>query len=231
MAAFEFLSLPSEIRIEIYQLAFGTGKVIIEAKTEDDSASLIPKHSRARNPVQRSSQLLRVSRAILDEARPVLYANTTFHILAGGFAGKLPLKLTDGHEFAPFVKNLIWQLDCDMLKHHYAEDVRLDTAQIAQWNSFELRCRAESWRDSFLGEWCDREAFVAGREQVINYARMFASAMSDPSCLELEMVEDRSQLGRGRVIVKLNRARSNVQPEHRLTTDHLPIEHGIQYMT
>ncbi|KAK5055361.1 hypothetical protein LTR84_013111 [Exophiala bonariae] len=227
MAAFEFLSLPSEIRIEIYHLAFGHGKVILEAKTEDDSGCLIPKDSKARSPAQRSSQFLRVSRAILDEARPILYANTTFHVLAGGFAGKLPLKLTDGHVFAPYVKNLIWQMDCDMLKHHYPEDVRLDTAQIAQWNSFELRCRAESWRDSFLGEWCDREAFVAGREQVINYARIFALAMRDPSCLELDMVEDRSQLGRGRVIVKLSRARANVKPDSRQTADHLPIFKGV----
>jgi hypothetical protein len=220
--AFEFLSLPCEIRIEIYQLVFGSGKHIIEAKNEDDSSCLIPQGSKSRNPVQRSSQLLRVNRAVLDEARPILYTNTTFHILSCSFAGKLPLRIMDGHPFALRIKNLIWQLDCDMLKHHYPEDLCLDTAQAAQWNSLELRCRAESWRDSFLGEWCDREAFVAGREQVINYSRAFALAMSNPDCTEATLVEDRSQLGRGRVIVKLSRTRSCLKREGS-QTDHLPI--------
>lgn len=226
--AFEFLSLPSEIRNEVYQLVFSTGKIIIEAKNEDDSSCLMPRDSnKPRNPAERSSQLLRVNRVILDEARPILYADTTFHILTAGFAGKLPLKVTDGHPFAPYVTRLIWQLDCDMLKHHYSEDICLDNAQIAQWTSFELRCRAESWRDSFLGEWCDREAFVAGREQVINYTRAIALAMSDPRCLDVDMEEDRSQLGRGRVIVKLSRTRSSLKPQHRQTADHLSILKGF----
>lgn len=220
--AFEFLSLPCEIRVDIYHLVFGFGKPILEAKNEDDNSCLIPEGSKLRNPVQRSSQLLRVNRAILDEARPILYANTTFHILSCGFAGKLPLRITDGHPFASYIKNMIWQLDCDMLKHHYSEDLCLDAAQAAQWNSLELRCRAESWRDSFLGEWCDREAFVAGREQVINYARACALAMGNRDCVEVILVEDRSQLGRGRVIVKLSRTRSNLKLGGS-QTDHLPI--------
>lgn len=220
--AFEFLSLPCEIRVEVYQLVFGSGKPIIEAKNEDDNSCLIPEGSRSRNPVQRSSQLLRVNRAILAEARPILYANTTFHVLSCSFAGKLPVRITDGHPFASYMKNLIWQLDCDMLKHHYPEDLCLDTAQAAQWNSLELRCRAESWRDSFLGEWYDREAFVTGREQVINYARALGLAMSNPDYMEVNLVEDRSQLGRGRVIVKLSRTRSSLKLEGS-QTDHIPI--------
>lgn len=220
--AFEFLSLPCEIRVEIYQLVFGSGKAIMEAKNEDGNSCLIPQGSKLRNPAQRSSQLLRVSRAILDEARPILYANTTFHILSSGFAGKLPLKITNGHPLASYLKNWIWQLDCDMLKHHYPEDLCLDTAQAAQWNSFELRCRAESWRDSFLGEWCDREAFIAGREQVINYARILALVMSDSNHAEVDLTEDRSQLGRGRVIVKLFRRQANLKTQNR-QTGHLAI--------
>jgi len=224
--AFEFLSLPPEIRVEVYQLVFGSGKAILEAENEDDNSYFIPQGSKSRSPVQRSSQLLRVSRAILDEARPILYANTTFHVLSSGFAGKLPLKITNGHPLASYLKNWIWQLDCDMLKRHYPEDLCLDTAETAQWNSVELRCRAESWRDSFLGEWCDREAFIAGREQVINYARVLALAMSDAKHAEVDLVEDRSQLGRGRVIVKLIRRRANLKTESR-QTDHLPIAKAI----
>ena len=220
-----FLDLPYEIRLEIYRLIFGSGKAIIEANSENDSTYLLPQNSILQNHIQRTSQLLRVNKTILSEARPVLYANTTFHVLTQAFAGKLPVKITDGHPSSPFVRNLIWQLDCDMLKHCYVDDLLLDTAAIAQWTNLELRCRAESWRDSFLGEWCDREAFVAGRDQLINYARVFLVAMESRLGVgaKLDLVEDRSQLGRGRVILKVTRSCRSIRLEVLSLSDHQAI--------
>ena len=81
-----FFRLPSEIRLEIYSLAFGHGKAIIEAKIEDNSCSLVPQVGTFQNHTARSSQLLRVSRTILFEARPVFYANTVFHVIDQAFA-------------------------------------------------------------------------------------------------------------------------------------------------
>ncbi|KIX08008.1 uncharacterized protein Z518_02663 [Rhinocladiella mackenziei CBS 650.93] len=147
------LDLPLEIRLDIYSLVFGCGKAVIEPKNDDDSSCLLPLKSERQNQVPRSSQLLRVSRTILLEARPVLYANTTFHVLTQVFAGKLPSAVTNGHPSAPYIKHLIWQLDCDMLKHVDTEELRLDSTEAGQWSSLEIRCRAEAWRYSFLGEW------------------------------------------------------------------------------
>jgi len=229
-----FLNLPVEIRLEIYDLLFGHGKLMIEAKHADDSSCLLPRNSSfPATLAPRSSQLLRVSRRILAEARPVLYANTTFHVLNQAFAGRLPTTISDGHPCAPYIKHLIWQLDCDILKHFYPDDMdrRLDrdleeSGRAGQWCSLEIRCRAESWRNSFLGEWCDREAFVGGRDQVLAFARVFHRAMSGSGsgrgsprrrADNVNLIEDRSQLGRGRVIFRLSRDRdrdmSSLGPE------------------
>ena len=203
-----FFRLPLEIRLDIYDLAFGHGKAIIEVKIEDDSSCLIPRHGTFQNRSARSSQLLRVSKAILDEARPVLYANTVFHVVNQVFAGKLPTRISDGHPCIPHIKHVLWQMDCDMLKHFYVGDSQLDLPAISQWSSFEIRCRADTWRDSFIGEWCDREAFLKGRSQVVEYARLLHKAMSGRTRNGLAFFEDRSQLGLGRVILKIGGLRS-----------------------
>ncbi|KIX93235.1 uncharacterized protein Z520_11090 [Fonsecaea multimorphosa CBS 102226] len=204
MAAPGLFDLPAEIRLQIYGLVFGHGKAVIEAKNEDDSGSLMPQLAKFENHSQRSSQLLRANKTILLEARPVLYSNTVFHVINHAFAGKLPTRITDGHPCAPHIKHLVWQLDCDMLKHFYPEDLRLDLGEVARWSSLEIRCRAETWRNSFLGEWCDREAFVRGRAQILEYAQVFHHAMSRRNGGRITFAEDRSQLGRGRIILRLN---------------------------
>jgi hypothetical protein len=197
-------TLPTEIRLQIYDHVFGSGKIILQTQDEDLSASLIPRSATCQNRSPRSSQLLRTSRAILHEARPILYANTTFHVVSHAFAGKLPTRITDGHPSAPYIKHLVYQVDCDLLKHFYHEDLRLDLADVANWSCFEIRCKADTWRDSFMGEWCDREAFVNGRAQVIEYARVFFQAMRDRQESSIALCEDRSQLGRGRVMVNVS---------------------------
>ncbi|KIW30804.1 uncharacterized protein PV07_02504 [Cladophialophora immunda] len=209
MAAPRLFDLPLEIRLEIYRLVFGHAKVVVEAKSEDESGALLPQLAEFGNHSPRSSQLLRVNKTILLEARPILYANTVFHIIHHAFAGKLPTRITDGHPCAPHIKHLVWQLDCDMLKHFYPEDLQLDLGEVARWSSLEIRCRAETWRNSFLGEWCDREAFVRGRAQVLEYAQVFHHAMRHRSGGRLTFAEDRSQLGRGRIILRLSSGRVN----------------------
>ncbi|EXJ61599.1 hypothetical protein A1O7_02027 [Cladophialophora yegresii CBS 114405] len=208
-----FFDLPLEIRLDIYSLVFGCGKAMLETRVEDDSCCMVPRHGTIQNPSPRSSQLLRVSRTILLEARPIFYANTVFHIRSQAFAGTLPRRLTDGHPCAPHIKHVVWQLDCDMLKHLYAEELQIGVPEISDWSSFEIRCCADNWRDSFLGEWCDREAFLKGRAQVVDYARMFHDAMSGGGGGSLTFVEDRSQLGSGRIILRIVGARSSLKQQ------------------
>ena len=199
------LDLPPEIRLQIYAFIFSSGKVVIEVEDDENKPCLLPRRSVFQTQSSRSSQLLRVSKAILTEARPVLYFNTTFQILNRVFAGKLPVAVSDGHACAAHVKRLIWQVDCDIMKHFYPEDLQLDPEDVGRWNSFELRCRADTWRNSFLGEWCDREAFVQGREQIIAYARVFQAVMNSRTANKVNLIENRSQLGRGRLILRLTR--------------------------
>jgi hypothetical protein len=61
------------------------------------------------------------------------------------------------------------------------------------------------WRDSFMGEWCDREAFVKGREQTVEYAKILKDTMANGPDDVVRLVEDRGHLDRGRVILKVER--------------------------
>ena len=207
-----FFDLPVELRLDVYRRAFGKGKVIFTTSRSDTDA-LLPVAVSQQSYSPRSAQLLRVCNTILHEARPVLYSNTTVHILSHVFAGKHPSTFTNGHPIAPYVKHLIWQLDCDMMKHLYPEDVQLQASDLAQLSSVELRCRAETWRHSFLGEECDRDKFVTGREEAIEYARMLQHQMGSKA----DLVEDRTFLGNGCVVLKLRQTKAmlatNVSPQ------------------
>lgn len=198
-----FFDLPVEIRLDIYKHLFGAGKVILTIG-RSDSDSLLPAVAKPQTHDPRSSQLLAVCKTILEEARPVLYANTTFHVLSHVFAGKLPSNFTDGAPLAPFVKHLIWQVDCDMMKFVYEEDLKMEPSDLAQLSSLEIRCRAETWRGSFLGESCDRDRFVQGREQTISYAKYLQKQMAD----NVNLVEDRTFLGKGCVRLRLGQGRA-----------------------
>ena len=203
-----FFDLPAEIRIKIYHLVFGYGKALISADCRDEISCILPRSAKLQHQLPRSSQLLQTCKTVLFEARDILYADSVLHVIvAQAFAGRLPATLTDGHIVAPYVQHLIWQLDCDMMKHFYADDLRLDPTSFAELESLELRIRADTWRDSFLGEWCDREAFVRGREQAIAYAMTLKDTMINGRRSEVNLVEDRSQLGRGRVILRLSRGK------------------------
>ena len=208
------LELPAEIRLNIYRLTFGQGKALMSADCRGDISSLISASARLESNIERSSQLLRTCRTVLSEARHILYANTVFHIIvAQAFAGRIPSTFSNGHIAAPYIQNLVWQLDCDMMKHFYADDLRLDPASFSELETLELRVRADTWRNSFLGEWCDREAFVKGREQTLAYAATLKDMMVKGREGTVTLVEDRSHLGRGRVIMRISRGRTVMRNE------------------
>jgi len=204
--AMSFLDLPIEIRLNIYTLAFGHGKVVLHPQNQDESSSLVPATATLQGAVQRSSQLLRTCRTILFEARPLLYSHTTFHVVVQTFAGRLPATIIGGHPCAPLMRHLIWQLDCDMLRRFNPEDVRIGPFDVAQLASFELRVRAQAWRNLFLGDGCDREAFLLGREQIFSYTQVLQQLMGADGTWPLSLVEDRAQFERGRVILKVQRS-------------------------
>lgn len=103
---------------------------------------------------------------------------------------------------ARYVRKVVWQVECDMMKHFYVEDMCMDEADLVGLESVEFRVRSESWREGFLGEECGgRERFVGGREMVVGYGKLVGERMGG----ETEVVEDRRFLGRGCVIVCVRR--------------------------
>jgi len=204
-----FLQLPLEIRLDIYSHLFGDVVAHVDGGrqdtgTEAEAPSIFAKPGSQLRRQQRSAQLLRTCKTILVEARPILYQHTVFRINFQAFAGRLPVKMTAENPSYPHVRHLEWSLSCDMLKRYDPTDIHIDDDEARHLQSLQLTCQAENWKGSFCGEWCDREVFVRGRQQVIDFAKVLQSKM-DSSARPVTLVEDVKYLSRGRVVTRLFR--------------------------
>jgi hypothetical protein len=199
--------LPVEIRLQIYSHLFRPSKVVLEAGNPASNQScLIPAAVTTRKrQCGRSSQLLRVCQFILFEARPILYANTTFHIMTHTFAGSLPSSLSEGISIAEHARNLIWQVDCDILKKYHVEDFAFRQGDLGMIDSLELIAKVDTWKDSFCGEDCDREGFVRGRKSMLEYAELLQAQLETDLGSQVYLIEDQRFLGKGEVRIKLGR--------------------------
>jgi hypothetical protein len=201
-----FLSLPAEIRLRIYGFVFNRAVAVHKVKRRgDDNYPMLPADVVPLQDTQRGAQLLRVCRTIFSEAQSILYGRTTFHVVVSAFAGRVPSTVTDCHPSIHRIQHLIWQLDCDLLKHFYPDDIHVESKDLSELMTLELRFRADTWRDSFMGEWCDREAFVKGKAGVIEYAQLLQKLMVGKNDQKVSLIENQRELERGRVILKLER--------------------------
>jgi len=209
-----FLHLPLEIRLEIYSHVFGDVVAHVDGGRQDtgleaQAPSILPVPGKQLHRRQRSAQLLRTCKTVLGEARPILYQHTIFRTNFQAFAGRLPVRMTAGHPSYAHVQHLEWSLICDLLKKYDCKDVVISESDMHHLQSLQLTCQVEAWKGSFCGEWCDRENFVRGRQQVIDFAKLLLSKM-DTSAKPATLVEDVKYLSRGRVMLKLFRGKRTV---------------------
>jgi hypothetical protein len=202
------LCLPVETRLQIYAKLFGTGKVVLDGGDDQKLSCFVSSTATPITTAQsRSSQLLRTCKTILYEACPVLYANTVFHVIRHTFAGSLPSSFTDDHPSAQHISDLVWQVECDILKRWYEDDLRF--YQAADWaglRSLEIRCRVDAWRGSYCGDVDDRADFASGRDQVLTYgARLLDSMNAGDIKTFHRLVEDRRFHGKGEMRIRLTR--------------------------
>lgn len=200
-----FTDLPVEIRLSIYSYLFSPSKVVLNANDPpSDQSCLIPTAVNVRKrQCERSSQLLRVCRQILYEARPVLYANTTFHSMIRTFAGSLPSSLSNGHPIAKHVRHVVWQLDCDILKKYLDEDFTFQQGELGMIDTLEIIAKVDTWKGSFCGEDCDRDGFVRGRNNMLEYGKLLQTQLKKDSGRSAYFVEDERFLGKGEVRIRL----------------------------
>lgn len=204
------LCLPVEIRVQIYTELFGTGKVVLDSGKQQKTSSFISSTAAPIAIVEgRSSQLLRTCKTVLYEARPVLYGNTVFHVIQHTFAGSLPSSFTDDHPSAKSVCEVIWQVECDILKRWYEDDLRFQQAtDWASLRSIEIRCRVDAWRGSYCGGADERAAFVVGRDQVLKYGARLLDCMGVGGVRTFNrLVEDCRFHGKGEIRIRLTRSR------------------------
>lgn len=199
------LDLPVEVRLDIYTHVFGKGTATFMNGPQTEPPTFMPAQSGIQTSCPRSAQLLRTCRTIFNEAESILYTNTDFCTIAEAFAGKLPTLVSDDKAVGSKVKNLKWQLKCDMMKHFYPEDLQIEAKDLLQLVNLELRCQAENWRQPSCGVWCDQDSFIQGYEEIIGYARSLREQMRQAGQGEVYLTEDQSQLGRGRVILHMQR--------------------------
>lgn len=210
-----FLDLPLEIRLEIYSHVFGDGVAHVDGGRQDTGSesqapSILPLPGKQLCQRQWSAQLLRTCRIILAETRPILYQHTIFRINFQAFAGRLPVQMAAGHPSYTLVQHIEWSLSCDLLKKYEPMDVMIGESDMHHLQSLQLTCQVENWRGSFCGEWCDREEFVRGRQQVIEFAKLLRSKMASLA-KPATLVEDMRYLSRGRVVLRLSRAERPVR--------------------
>lgn len=211
-----FLELPLEIRLEIYSHLFGDVVAYVEGGrqdtgTEAGAPSILPIPASQPRRQQRSAQLLRTCKTILAEAQPILYQHTIFRTNFQAFAGRLPIQMTSGHPSYAHIQHLEWSLSCDMLKKFDATDVHISESDAYHLQTLQLTCQAENWKGSFCGEWCDREMFIRGRKQVVDFAKLLQSKMGGAQPVTL--VEDVKYLARGRVVVRLFRGKRAIRSD------------------
>lgn len=206
-----FLGLPLEIRLNIYETLFSQGVALVDGGRQDTgeesrAPSIIPAPTTLVRTQQRSAQMLRTCKTILAEARPVLYNNTLFRTTFQAFAGRLPVQMTTGHPSAPHVRHLDWHLNCDLLKKYDPAEVCLSPTDAQSLQSVQIVCQAGNWRDSICGEWCDRDTFVRGRQQVVDFAKILQANMKT-GAKQVTLVEDVKFLPRGRVVLRIFQGR------------------------
>jgi hypothetical protein len=204
------LCLPVEIRLQIYAELFGTGKIVLDGGDHQKTSCIV---SSTATPIttaeSRSSQLLRTCKTILYEARPVLYANTVFHVIRHTFSGSLPSTFTDNHPSAKHISDVIWQVECDILKRWYEDDLQFqEAADWASLKTLEIRCRVEAWRGSYCGVVDERADFAAGRDQVLKYGTRLLEGMAASDVKTFHrLVEDRRFHGKGEMRIRLTSSR------------------------
>lgn len=213
----KFLQLPIEIRLQVYAELFGEDIAIVDGGRQDtgseaETPTVLPRLNRSPQRQQRSAQLLRTCKLIMAEARPILYQNTLFRTSFQAFAGRLPVQMTNSNPSYPYARHLEWNLHCDILKRSEPAEVQIEANDVRQLQSVQLVCQAENWKGSLCGEWVDREVFVRGRQQVIDFARHLQSKMSN-GIRPVTLAEDLRFLSRGRVVVRLFRGSRGVAPD------------------
>jgi hypothetical protein len=200
------LCLPIEIRLQIYAELFGTGRVVLDGGDHQKTSCFVSSTAAPITTAEsRSAQLLRTCKTILYEARPVLYTNTVFHVVQHTFAGSLPSSFTDDHPSAKHICDVIWQVECDMLKRWYEDDLQFQKG--ADWvslRSLEIRCRVDAWRGSYCGVVDDRAGFVTGRDQVLKYGAKLLDGVGAGDVKTFStLVEDRRFHGKGEMRIRL----------------------------
>ena len=99
----------------------------------------------------------------------------------------------------------MWQVDCDILKKYYIEDFAFQQGDLGMLKNLELIAKVDTWKGSFCGEDCDREAFARGRNGMLEYGKSLQAQLAKDAGGRVYLVEDQRFLGKGEVRIRFGR--------------------------
>lgn len=121
------------------------------------------------------------------------------------FAGTLPSGLSNSHLLARHARHVVWQLDCDILKTYYPDDFAFQQGDLGMLDTLEMIAKVDTWKGSFCGEDTDRDGFVRGRKDMLEYGKLLLSQLQKDAHGPAYLVEDQRYLGQGEVRMRLCR--------------------------
>ena len=197
------LGLPAEVRLNIYSHLFDEQQVFVDAGNLAGPAVMLPTRATPTR-IPDSAQVLRTCKTLRAEAEPLLYQHLTFHVSNNTFAGSLPYRVSEGNAIAPRIRHLVWQLQCDLLKKFYFEDLAITAEEVAQLDTLEIRCRCENWRDSYHKDAVPTEQFLRNRQQVVDYLKCLQAKAAAIGVVFI-LAEDPSLLKKGELRLRLSK--------------------------
>jgi hypothetical protein len=138
------MTIPIEIRLNIYGFVFGVDTAILEAQyiaSENRNYSYLL-HK------QRSSQILQTCDKVYKEARVILFANTTFIVNTHADFHRLPHETSCLRE--PWmIKYLVWKIATnDLQKRWRTGDLHVSEILFPGLESMEIYCAGPTWEST-----------------------------------------------------------------------------------
>jgi hypothetical protein len=199
------MTIPMEIRLNIYGFVFGVDTAILEAQyiaSENRNYSYLL-HK------QRSSQILQTCVKVCKEARVILFANTTFIVNTNADFHQLPHETSCLRE-RWMMKYLVWKIATnDLQKRWRTGDLNVSKTLFPGLESMEIYCAGPTWEStrvlpSFTMTYEDgrKKVLLLGMSHVDG--GRFKRLVEDSSC-------------RGQIHLKLSRAIDEPKDDVRIT--------------
>ena len=147
-AALTFLTMPTEIRLNIYNHVFGVDTAVLDFQLIDGNHRMIGRNHTYLLHKPRPTGILLASRSIYTEARPVLFAHTTFVVNKYADFHQLPWA-TCCLDQPWMIKHISWTITTNDLQRRWNNgDLSVTQPSFPGLENLEMHCSAPNWEST-----------------------------------------------------------------------------------